>query len=162
VASLTEAEKVEIVTRLACFESPADVRADFAERGRVLTASQLAYYDPTNARAANLATKWRTLFETTRAAYVSDVSSVAVAHRAHRLRRIGDAAERFARMGNVRGELDALEQAAKEMGGAYEGRRRVTGTLATPARLDWDALTDAQVERLARGEPVEDVAPGLA
>ena len=66
-----------------------------------------------------------------------------VAHQAYRLRVLNRALERAEKSGNTTLVLQILEQAAREMGGAFTNRREVTGKGGGP--IQQQAVTAEQV-----------------
>jgi hypothetical protein len=56
--------------------------------GVVVSLSQISYYDP-ETKTSDLAQKWRDLHRETRAAFVKETASIAVAHKSFRLRELG-------------------------------------------------------------------------
>ncbi len=128
MARLTEELKTFIVMELACRRTPADVVGRVGDEfGIEITRHQVHEYNPDRAHGKQLAKKWRTLFDETRAKFDKDRSSISVANANYRLREIGEVAERAKARGNDVLLLQALKQAAEEDGGAYTNRREVTG-----------------------------------
>ena len=124
---LSKDHKVFIVQRLASFDSPSEVIAAFRERyGQEVTAAQVVYYDPATAQAEKeLAQEWKELFARTRAAYVENVADIPVAHKAVRLRRLDRMAAKAESKGNMVLAASLMEQAAKELGGAFTNKQEV-------------------------------------
>ena len=122
-----------IVTMLACYEKPSDVR-DMIEKEygyRITNLSTIVYYDPTTADT-EVADEWKALFERTRERYMKDVARVPImnkAYRAHALQRILD--KEMTRENTV-GARDTLKQAAEEEGGVFTNRRELTGAGGAP------------------------------
>ena len=67
MAELSEETKLEIVTRLARFEPPADIMADLGRRGIETTNTQIGSYDPTRTYY-EAGDQWREIFEKARKA----------------------------------------------------------------------------------------------
>ena len=125
MATFTDADKEFVVKRLARFDSPSEVRKALKKvRGTEASRSQIAYYNPGNEQGRDLAQKWRDLFEATREQYISDTSRIASSHKAHRLRRLEEAAEDARKHKNWPLMADIYEQIAKELGGAYTNERK--------------------------------------
>lgn len=117
-----------VVQSLACFDSPSVVVAAVKqEYGETITRQAVEGYDPNKKAGANLADKWRQLFEETRKAFLEDTSKIAISHRAVRLRALQRMAEKAESSGNMVLAASLLEQTAKEMGNAYTNRRELTG-----------------------------------
>jgi len=125
---LTEAARSYIVRAQACFESPSSVRdAVRREFGVEVSRQAIERYDPTKQAGRDLGTKWAVLFETTRRAFIADTARIGIANRTVRLRALGRLAETAEASGNLVVAMQALEQAAKEMGGIFTNRRELTG-----------------------------------
>lgn len=117
-----------VVQRLACFEGPAAVVKAVKETFDVeITPQAVEAYDPTKRAGRSLSERWRTIFDTTRAAFLEDTASVGIAHKSFRLRKLDDMLATTMRQGNIALAMQLLAQAAKEMGGAYTNRRELTG-----------------------------------
>ena len=87
-----------------------------------------ASYDPTKAAGERLCPKWRAIFFATRAAFIAEIGRIGITHRAVRLRMLQRMADKAEAQGNTKLLLTLLEQAAKEMGGAYTNRREIVGS----------------------------------
>jgi hypothetical protein len=121
---LTDEIKAFIVRGLARYETPTVVAAAVMKVFGIEVSRQLVH--TYNARSAQPpAERWCELFEATRESFLADISSIGIAQKAFRLRKL----ERFAEHAEERGWHDRaagyMEQAAKECGGIYEGRKRV-------------------------------------
>ena len=129
--TLTEEHKTFIVASLACFSTLRQVVADLKEFYRIeAPPQQVQFYDPTRKpENKRLGKKWRAVFEATRAQYISDTSSVGLAHQRYRLEVRQRILEReLDNGGHNKGLiLEILEAGAKESGGAYTNRRELTG-----------------------------------
>jgi hypothetical protein len=122
---LTDEIKAFIVRGLARYETPTRVAAAVKTVFGVEVSRQHVHIY--NARGAQPpAERWCELFEQTRESFLADLSAIGVAQKAVRLRKL----ERFAEHAEERGWYDGaaafLEQAAKECGGVFEGRKRAT------------------------------------
>lgn len=125
---LTVEVQTFVVQSLACFDSPSVVvDAVRKEYGETITRQSIEGYDPTKKAGANLAAKWRALFEETRKTFLEDTASIGISHRAVRLRALQRMAEKAEGQGNMVLAKDLLKQAAEEMGNAYTNRRELTG-----------------------------------
>lgn len=123
MADLTEEQKLELVSMLACFSEPAAIIRHFqSEFGLTIEHKQVGRYDPTRAYFAAGA-KWREVFEARRAAYLNDVSAVPVAHQAYRLNLLQEGVDDAKRSGNWKLVAELAEQAAKEVGGILTNQR---------------------------------------
>lgn len=163
---LTKEQKTFVVTRLARFDAPADVREELRERyGIDVPPSHLARYNPENAAAKELGAKWRTLFERTREEFLGAAAPVPGAHKAVRVKELWEMARRARQRGSFRLAAQLLEQIAKEMGGAYTNRHAVevnaTGRrLGEAAAALADSMEPAELaalyfERIRGGEAPE-------
>lgn len=86
--------------------------------------STLLSYDASR-RGCSLGKKLRAYFDEVRREYVTNASSVAIAHQAHRLRRYEEIADSALKSKDFSSALKALELAAKELGGVLEGKQTV-------------------------------------
>ncbi|MGQ3214774.1 DUF2280 domain-containing protein [Shinella sp.] len=126
--TLKEGVKTFIVQSLACFDTPSIVvEAVRKEFGATITRQSVEGYDPTKKAGSNLAEKWRLLFEETRKTFLEDTASIAISHRAVRLRALQRMAEKAETQGNMVLASSLLKQAAEEVGGSYTNRRELTG-----------------------------------
>lgn len=120
MAALTEEQKSLVVMRLASFVSASDVLKELKLTYQVEpTFQQLSAYDPGNAAGKRLSQELKALFDKTRTAYLSDVSDVPIAHQAGRLRMLDTIARQAHGKGNLKMAMEALEQAAKDLGGMF-------------------------------------------
>ena len=126
--TLKDEVKTFIVQSLACFDTPSVVvEAVRKEFGATITRQSVEGYDPTKKAGSNLAEKWRLLFEETRKTFLEDTASIAISHRAVRLRALQRMADKAENQGNMVLASSLLKQAAEEVGGAYTNRREITG-----------------------------------
>lgn len=128
MAVLSDPVKVFIVQGLACFDTPSQIAAAVKELFAVeVPRQQVARYDPTKAHNKDVSPKLRTIFDTARAKFLEDLTTVPVAHRSYRLRALQRSLERAEQQGNMAMVMQILEQAAKEVGGMYTNRRELSG-----------------------------------
>lgn len=124
MAALTSDVKAFIVQALACFDTPTQVSQAVKQEFDIdVTRQQVEQHDPTKRAGANLAAKWRTLFEDTRKRFREETSEIPIANRAFRLRVLGRMAEKAESMKNMALTAQLLEQAAKEVGDVYVNRQ---------------------------------------
>ena len=127
-AGLPDEARTFIVQALACWDTPSEVVKAVRETfGLTVSRQAVEAYDPTKRAGAALAPAHRALFETTRAAFLTDMATIGISHRVVRLRaleRLVDCAET---MGNIALAAELLEQAAKEVGNAFTNKREVAG-----------------------------------
>jgi hypothetical protein len=120
---LNEDQKVFIITRLACFQAPSLVAADFSdEYGIALTSSHVQCYDPEKKAGENLLPQWKQFFFQTREAFMANKIFTAISIREVRVESLARIATRAERAGNYKMALKALEQAAKEQGDVYTNK----------------------------------------
>lgn len=124
MAALTSDVKAFIVQALACFDTPTQVSQAVKQEFDIdVTRQQVEQHDPTKRAGANLAAKWRTLFEDTRKRFREEVAEIPIANRAFRLRGLGRMAEKAEGMRNLALTAQLYEQAAKECGDMYVNRK---------------------------------------
>jgi len=124
MAALTSDVKAFIVQALACFDTPTQVSQAVKQEFDIdVTRQQVEQHDPTKRAGANLAAKWRTLFEDTRKRFREEVAEIPIANRAFRLRGLGRMAEKAENMRNLALTAQLYEQAAKECGDMYVNRK---------------------------------------
>ncbi|MCR6502580.1 DUF2280 domain-containing protein [Shinella sp. CPCC 101442] len=125
---LTREQQTYVVQALACFDTPsvvvASVKKDF---GVTLSPQLVETYDPTKKAGRNVAARWKALFEETRKTFLEDTASIAISHRAVRLRALQRMADKAETQGNMVLASSLLKQAAEEVGGSYTNRRELTG-----------------------------------
>lgn len=125
---LSEEAKLFVVQSLACFETPSEVAKAVKEAFDVeITRQAVEFYDPNKRAARGLSDEMRAIFAETRKTFLEDTASIGVSHRVVRLQTLQRMAQRAEEMKNLPLVAQFLEQAAKEMGGAYTNRREITG-----------------------------------
>lgn len=124
MAALKSDVKAFIVQALACFDTPTQVSQAVKQEFNIdVTRQQVEQHDPTKRAGANLAAKWRTLFEDTRKRFREETAEIPIANRAFRLRGLGRMAEKAENMRNLALTAQLYEQAAKECGDMYVNRK---------------------------------------
>jgi len=124
MAALKSDVKAFIVQALACFDTPTQVSQAVKQEFDIdVTRQQVEQHDPTKRAGANLAAKWRTLFEDTRKRFREETAEIPIANRAFRLRGLGRMAEKAENMRNLTLTAQLYEQAAKECGDMYVNRK---------------------------------------
>lgn len=127
-AKLSDEVKTFIVQALACFDSPSTVAAAVKAEFKIEASRQLVEsHDPNKVAGKAIAPKWRELFTVTRKAFLDDASQIGISHRSVRLRKLDAQIALNEQRGNSAMVATLLEQAAKEMGGAFTNRREFTG-----------------------------------
>ncbi|ASP85019.1 DUF2280 domain-containing protein [Sinorhizobium meliloti] len=120
--------KTYVVQALACFDSPAVVaKAVKAEFDVAISPQAVEAYDPTKRAGRKLSQRFRLLFEETRKTFLEDTATIAISHRAVRLRALQRMAEKAETQGNMVLAASLMKQAAEEVGNAYTNRRELTG-----------------------------------
>lgn len=149
--TLTDEVKTFIVQALACFDSPSTVAAAAIKELDVsVTRQQVEKYDPTKRAGQSLSAKWRALFHETRRAFLEDTATIAISHRAVRLRALQRMAEKAEDRGNMPLAASLLEQAAKEVGEAYTNRQKLehTGRDGGPIQTEVTSARDILARKL--------------
>jgi hypothetical protein len=124
MTSLPTAVKLHILTALACFDTPSEVAIAVKEKyGLQISRQRIEGWHPERVAGARLTAAWRDLFYATRADFLAEMESIPIAHRAFRLRGLGRIAHQAESMRNLPLVASIYEQAAKEVGGAYERAR---------------------------------------
>jgi hypothetical protein len=137
MATLSNKHKTFIVIRLACYDSPTEVVEAFKEEFGVETDRvQVSYYNPLSAFGKEkLAQKWKDLFNETRERFKEEIQGIPIANQAYRLKKLQKNMEQLERMKNYKGANDTIEQAAKEVGGAYTNKLEHTGKDGGPIQV---------------------------
>lgn len=120
--------KERMVELFAQFQSVTAVqKAIKAEFKLDLQQRTIETYNPAS-RLCRMGKRLRSLYAAVRKEYVERSADVALAHQAHRLRLIGEIVDKATTAKDFGNAIKGLELAAKEMGGALEGRTIVTHT----------------------------------
>lgn len=129
MATLNDNVKTFIVQALACYDTPSQVAEAVKETfGIVVSRQQVAVYDPECLAGKDLSKKWRALFEATRKAFLKDASSIPIANQTFRLRALNRMYQRVENQGNLVLAAQLLEQASKEVGGAFTNKQKMEHT----------------------------------
>lgn len=138
-----------IVQRVACYDSPREVAdAVKEEYGIEITPQAVEVYDPTKRAGRGVAKTWRELFETTRAAFLKNVTDhVPEANKAVRIRMLANSARALKARGNHLGAAEMLERIAKELGNVHSNRRELTGADGKPIAMDVE-YKDLSIEQI--------------
>lgn len=151
-----------IVTRLACYAKPTEVKNAVAETfGVDVTLPHILYYDATSA-GTKLNAELRQLFTETRERFNKEITAIPIANRSYRLARLQALLDTNETRGNVVEARAALEQAAKEVGEYFTNRRELTGAGGGPIAVEDKSLENLTTEqlqalaaKLALGQAVE-------
>lgn len=156
MTKLTDPIRAFIVQGLACFDSPTQVsNAVKEEFGLVVPRELVQKYHPERVASRGLAKKWRVQFAAQRQAFLRVVAEIPIANQAVRLRALQRQLERADRSNNAMLVLQVLEQAAKEIGGAYGDKRRVevSGPGGGPIKSEnLHSVSDEELERIIAAE----------
>lgn len=129
MAALSEEVKIYIVTALACFDEQKQVAKDVKEKfGLDVYQQQIATYDPNTSAGARMSKKLKDHFAKTREQFLADTSRIPIANAAVRLRTLQRLVKSAEERGNAAMVASLLEQAAKEVGGAFTNRQKVEAT----------------------------------
>lgn len=155
MARLIDKHKAFLVEALATFSTPSEARdALNGTFGLDIELDQVVFYNPRTANGARLSQKWKDLFDETRERFKRETGDIAIASKAYRLRELQKIIEGTK---SPKLKMEAMEQAAKEVGDVYTNRRVHDGAV----RIDWGALTDDQIDALAEGaDPARVLASG--
>lgn len=159
MAKLDVKVKRFIARSLACYDTPSQVVASVKEEfGLDVSRMQVQTYDPTKAQGRDLSKELRTLFDETRADFLTNVEKIPIASQAFRLRSLARMHTHAEARGNAPLAAQLLEQAAKEIGGAYTDRRRLVGDPTQPVHVahggkveHMHTMSEADLEAIARG-----------
>ncbi|MFC5550733.1 DUF2280 domain-containing protein [Massilia aerilata] len=147
MATLNDDVKRFIVQALACYDTPSQVAEAVKEEfGLVIERQQVAVYDPTKKVGKALSQKWRDLFEETRKKFLNNISDIPIANQTFRLRALNRMFTRAESVKNVGLAAQLLEQASKEVGGAFTNRHELTGKNGGPLEHRVARLSDAELD----------------
>lgn len=143
----TEEQKLFIVRELACFRTPTQVaervKEEFSLEERP-DRGHIRQYNPL--QCADVAEKWRVIFEATRTAFLDETAKADIAHRAWRIQEAQDAHARALKAKNEVLAQEIREYVAKEMGGLFTNTRNLAGKLSLNMVDDLLAATDEPEE----------------
>lgn len=149
MAVLKDDVKLAIVQALACFDTPSQVVDHVKQEfGLALSRQQVAGYDPTKPSGKNLSKKLLEVFSHTRERFLADVSTIPISQQSYRLRVLQRNLERADQRGNAAMVTSILEQAAKELGGAFTNRRELTGKNGQPLAMATTNVTPEQLKEV--------------
>ncbi len=145
--SLSDEVKTFIVQQLACFDTPSVVaKAVKDEFGVEVTRQSVEAYDPNKRAGQALGPAFREIFEATRKAFIEDTAEVGIAHKGFRLRVLHRMATQAEGMRNFALVAQLMEQAAKEIGGAFTNKREISGPDGKPIRLVSSTMTAKEAQ----------------
>lgn len=153
MAILDDRVKTFIVQALACFDSPTQVSAAVKDEfGIVVERMQVQQYNPTRVAAGRLGQKWVNLFHVTRKKFLEETASIPIAQQSYRLRQLQRLADDAVAKKNAPLAAQLLEQAAKEVGGAFTNRREHSGPNGAPIPVKGEVvhtMSDADLATIA-------------
>lgn len=156
MAKLDDRVKMHIVQALACFDTPTQVVESVKDEfDLVVTRQQVQTYDPEKAAGRKgMSRKLREIFDATRKAFLEETAQVPIASQTYRLRNLQRLHQKAQQRGNMALAAALLEQAAKEVGGAFTNRRELGGPAGGPIPLGGKVslehlhtVADADLER---------------
>lgn len=116
--------KVEIVRQLACYATNAEVREYIEENyGTQVSAAYVSRHHPANKTSAGMGQELIDLFWETRDQFQRGLDDCGIVYRAYRLRKLDEMCRKAIDTKNFSLAAQLMEQAAKEMGGAFESRK---------------------------------------
>lgn len=129
MAALSDDTKLFVIQALACFDSPAQVIKDVKQQfGVDVSFQQMQAYNPATVNGKRMSKKLKTIFDATRDAFLKDVSGIPIANQASRLRVLNRMLVKAETQGNIVVAAALMEQAAKEMGGAFTNKQKLDHT----------------------------------
>jgi hypothetical protein len=131
---LNDTHKTLIVKRFAQFWKAPQIRDELLHEFNIsVKVEQLYPYDPSSAKSAKMAAKWKRLHAEERQKYVSldEMQKISLYHMAERIRELQDTYFKLKQSGAYAAANATLEQIAKEQGQAYTNK----------------ALIEAQIEK---------------
>lgn len=135
MAALNEGVKIFVVQSLACFDTPVQVAASVKQQfGVDVSLPQLTAYNPASKSGQRMSDKLKTLFAETRKKFLEDTSEIPIAHQTYRLRALNRMMAKAEQQGNTVLAAQLIEQASKEIGGAFTNKQKVehSGEVKTP------------------------------
>lgn len=125
---LTEEVKIYITQALACFDLPTQVAEAVKEHyGLELDRTHVHFYDATKARGSKeLSKKYVDLFNKTREEFLAELTKIPIANQSFRVRALQRSYDFFAQRKNFIAANGVLEQAAKEVGGFYTNKVKLS------------------------------------
>lgn len=125
---MNDAIRAEIVMRLACFDTLAEVGLWLVdEHGISMVRQSVAKYNIT-AAGSTKDKRWIELFNHTREQWLKEMSAEPIAHRAYRLRRLSVIHDKAMQLGDLGEAREALQQAAKEVGNVFSNVTKQIGS----------------------------------
>lgn len=161
MAALKEHVKLFIVQHLACFDTPSEVAAAVEEEfGIEIDRSHVGTYDPTTHKGRQLGEKLKAFFYESREAFMKDFNSIPLANKSVRVRELTKMYKKALIARNAILAKDLLEQIAKETGGAYTNKIKLTGGDKgdEPVKVESQTTSRLMILREKKVKKAEDVA----
>lgn len=119
--------KIYIIQSLACYKPPAQIIREVNEQfGFEVPPQNISAYNPATESGSRLSRPHKELFDQVRKKYIEDTSEIPIAQKAHRLRLLQEMLEKPEVQSRPGVMLRILEQAAREVGGAYTRSEEAT------------------------------------
>jgi hypothetical protein len=151
MAALKDNVKLFIVKRLACYDTPQEVAdAVMEEFGIEVDRNQTGSYDPTKAKGKTLGKRWVDIFNATRKKFLEDLSELPLANPAVRVAELSKLYQNAKTRKNAVLAAAHLEQIAKEVGGVYSNKIRLTGGDKGDSPVQVVAETTSRLEVLRK------------
>ncbi len=116
--------RVEIIRQLACYATNQETRDFIKENFETeVTAAYVSRHHPANKTAANLSQELIDLFWETRDNFQRGLDDCGIVYRAYRLRKLDEMCRKAIDSKQFSLAAQLMEQAAKELGGAFESRK---------------------------------------
>jgi hypothetical protein len=151
-SKLTQAQKVDVVLRLAGYDSASAIARSLKEEfGITISPASISFYDPTPYRGRQCPERWATLFHETRAKIIAGLSDVGAAHKMVRVRWLDQMARNEMATNNSAEARALIRQAAEEMGDGVTHRHEHRGVVlhGNLSEAELDARLTAAQDRLA-------------
>ncbi len=133
MAALSDPVKLALVQALACYDTPTQAAEAVAQEfGVKIDRAQVAKYDPTKPAGKNMGKKLVAIFHATRTKFEETMAAIPIAKQSYRLRVLQRQLVKAEAQGNTAMVSQLLEQAAKEIGGAFTNRRELSGVGGGP------------------------------
>lgn len=131
MARLKNVVKLHIVRSLAVFNTPTEVTESVQQEfGLKITRQICETYDPTKRSGQNLSKELCDEFHATRKQFVENTSDIPIANSSYRLQRLQRVIDHAGK--NHKLAMEAMKQAAMEVGGAFTNRKEITGKDGAP------------------------------
>ena len=153
-AKLSDEQRIRGIQHLACFKTSTETLHLLKQEWPSIdvTVQAIDALSPLTYAGRNLAKRWRVIFDETRKVFLADITRIGIANPAVRLEMLAGVATRAAAKKNDVLLMSALEQAAKESGGAYTNRLQLTGKDGAPIAQTVEHQVTAESVKSAMGE----------